>query len=135
MAGGGGRMRSSGWRADDRPGLAALLLLALIAGCGPATGGRLLADERALRAIRTYYDAQAREDEGCGEPFITRIRSARVVSDAIFAGPTSVLVEHEWEAPALSAGAPPCTGVGRRTFNVLRGIDGPVVTSMSGPVR
>lgn len=128
-------MRSSGRRAGTGPGAAALLLLVLLAGCGPATGGRLLADERVLRAIRTHYDAQAREDEGCGEPFITRIRSARVVADAVFAGPTSVLVEHEWEAPALAPGAPPCTGLGRRTFRVLRGIDGPVVTGMSGPVR
>lgn len=115
--------------------LAGVSLLLLMVACGPVTGGRLLSDSRVLKAIRIHYDAKAREDEGCGEPFITRIRSARVVSDAIFAGPTSVLVEHDWEAPALSAGAPPCTGSGRRTFQVLRGIDGPVVTGMTGPVR
>jgi hypothetical protein len=128
-------MRASGRRPGGGRGAAAVALLALLAACGPASGGRLLADERVLRAIRAHYDAQAREAEGCGEPFITRIRSARIATDAVFSGPSSILVDHEWEAPALAPGAPPCTGQGRRTFRVLRGIDGPVVTGMSGAVR
>ncbi|MEJ5231180.1 MAG: hypothetical protein WHV64_03210 [Geminicoccaceae bacterium] len=110
-------------------------LLVGLAACGPVTGGRLLADERALRAIRTHYDAHARESEGCGEPFITRIRSGRVVGDAAFGAPTRVVVAYEWEAPPPSPGAPRCRGEGERIFSVLRTAEGPVVTAMSGPVR
>lgn len=112
-----------------------LLALAGLAGCGPVSGGRLLADERVLRAIRVHYDAHAREAEGCGEPFITRLRSGWTSSDAVFAAPRATQVEYDWEAPALAPGAPACQGQGRRTFFVLLTADGPVVTGMSGPLR
>jgi len=120
------------WRFDRR---ALLGLFAGLAACGPVTGGRLLADERVLRAIRAHYDAHAREGEGCGEPFITRIRSGRVVSDAAFGAPTRVAIVYEWEAPPANPGAPRCRGEGERFFSVLRTSEGPVVTAMSGPVR
>lgn len=110
-------------------------LAAGLSGCGPVTGGRLLADERVLRAIRAHYDARAREGEACGDPFITRITSGRIVSDAAFGAPVRALIEYTWEAPPLSPGGPRCSGEGRRTFAVLRTADGPVVTAMSGPVR
>lgn len=112
-----------------------ILLLAGLSGCGPASGGRLLADERVLRAIRAHYDAHAREGEACGEPFMTRIRSGRITGDAAFAAPTRALIVYEWEAPPATPGGPRCRGEGQRTFSILRGPDGPIVTAMSGPGR
>jgi hypothetical protein len=114
---------------------ALLGLLAGLAACGPVTGGRLLADQRVLRAIRAHYDAHAREDEGCGEPFMTRIKSGRITGDAAFGAPTRATIEYEWEAPSAIPSGPRCRGEGRRTFAVLRTAEGPVVTAMSGPVR
>jgi hypothetical protein len=127
--GGPGR---AGWRFDRR---ALLGLFAGLAACGPVTGGRLLADERVLRAIRAYYDAHAREGEGCGEPFMTRVKSGRITGDAAFAAPTRATIEYEWEAPSAVPNGPRCRGEGRRTFAVLRTAEGPLVTAMSGPVR
>lgn len=112
-----------------------LLLFAGLSGCGPATGGRLLADPQVLRAIRTHYDAHAREGEACGEPFMTRITSGRITSDAAFAAPTRASIVYEWEAPPAVPGGPRCRGEGQRTFSILRGPDGPIVTAMSGPTR
>ena len=114
---------------------AAAAFLSLLAACGPVTGGRLLADERVLRAIRIHYDAHARERAECGDPFITKIRSGRILADAAFGAPSRARIEYEWEAPPAVPGAARCSGEGSRTFSILRGPDGPVVTAMSGPTR
>lgn len=128
-------MRGRTGRRELVGGAVLLGLHLALAACGPVTGGRLLADERVLRAIRAHYDARASEGPGCGEPFMTRIASGRVTSDAAFGAPTRVLIEYEWEAPSATPGGPRCSGQGRRSFAVLRGADGPVVTAMSGPTR
>ncbi len=112
-----------------------VLVLLAFPACGPVTGGRLLADERVLRAIRLHYDAHARERVDCGEPFMTRIRSGRVVDDAIFGGSTRVAIDYDWEAPAVTPDGLHCSGQGRRIFAVMRTSNGPVVTAMSGPGR